>query len=169
MITAKQEAKIQLLSDTELYPQAVEFMRGIARKLPPTQINGLLNLSRGKNTYKQLKAFVEFQYNRSTWKANERHVPDFYRRLSNKFKDLEKYALTVIALREEKSASAGPEEIQMAIAREFIQHLLAENDYMGATRAFQSAEGGENAPRGNNQGRSHNDEHSSQYRGGKRS
>ena len=33
MITEKQQAKIRLLSDTEMYPQAVEFMHSIARRI----------------------------------------------------------------------------------------------------------------------------------------
>src|SRR5579859_1701955 len=108
MITQKEEAKIQVLSDTELYPQAVEFMRGIARKLPTSQINGLLNVSLA-NTYEQLKIFVDSQYKRSTWKACDRHIPEFYRRLTLKFKDLEKHALTIINLRTEKASVADQE------------------------------------------------------------
>ena len=44
----------------------------------------------------------------------------------------------------------------MLIAREFIQHLLAENAYKGALRTFQNAEGDnrgyQNRPQGNNRG-----------------
>ncbi len=155
MITQKGEEKIQILSDTELYPQAVLFMRGIARKLPSTQINGLLNVSLA-NTYDQLTIFVASQYKRSTWKPSERHIPEFYRRLTQKFKDLEKYALTILTLRTKKASATDREEMKMAIAREFIQHLLAENDYMIATHAFQSADGNEN--RASNQERSRNDQ-----------
>ena len=143
MITQKEEEKIQILSDTELYPQAVVFMRGIAIKLPSTQINGLLNVSLA-NTYDQLTIFVDSQYKRKTWKTSERQIPEFYRRLTQKFKDLEKYALTILTLRTEKASATDKEEMKMAIAREFIQHLLAENDYMIATNAFQSADGNEN-------------------------
>lgn len=150
MITQKEEEKLYILSDTELYPQAVEFMRGIARKLPATQINGLLNVSLGNNSYDQLKRFADSQYKRSTWKPGERHIPDFYRRLTLKFKDLEKYALTILNLRTEKASAAEQEEMKMAVAREFIQHLLAENDYMIGTQAFQAAD--------SNRGRASNQE-----------
>jgi hypothetical protein len=44
MITEQEQGKVRLLSDIELYTQAVEFMHGVARPLPQTQINGLLNV-----------------------------------------------------------------------------------------------------------------------------
>jgi len=163
MITAEQEQRIEHLSDTELYPLAVEFMRGVAKKLPTTQINGLVNVALGKNTYQQLKEFVEYQQNRSTWRASERHVPDFYRRFSNKFKDLEKYALTVIALQPAKTSPEGRDEIRIAIVREFIQHLLAENDYMGATQAFADNNG--NPARAHQERSQHYNQHDAQGRG----
>jgi hypothetical protein len=168
MITRQEEEKIQILSDTELYPQAVEFMHGIARKLPTTQINGLLNVSLA-NTYEQLKEFVDHQYNRTTWKANERHIPEFYRRLTLKFKDLDKYALSILALRTEKASTEDQERIKMAIAREFIQHLLAENDYMIATQAFLSTDGAGKLARAGNQERPEDGRRGSwQNRGGTR-
>lgn len=157
MITQKEEEKIQVLSDIELYPQAVEFMRGIARKLPPTQINGLLNVSLS-DTYEHLKLFADVQYNRSTWKLSERHIPEFYRRLTLKFKELEHYALTILSSRTEKASAADLAEMNMAIAREFIQHLLAENDYMIAMHALQSVDnngdrtGNQERPRDNQRG-----------------
>jgi hypothetical protein len=83
MITQKGQKKIQLLSDAEFYPQAVEFMRGIAKPLPSSQINGLLNVSLA-STYSRLTKFMAFQSKRTTWKASERHVPEFYKRLAQK-------------------------------------------------------------------------------------
>ena len=152
MITQKEEERLHLLSDTQLYDQAVEFMRGIARKLPSTQINGLLNVSLGENSYDELKHFVDAQYKRSTWKPSERHVPEFYRRLTQKFKELEQYASTILIDRVEQASREDQEAMKMAIAREFIQHLLAENDYMIGTQAFQAADG--NGKPGNDQPRS---------------
>lgn len=159
MITQKEEEKIHILSDTELYPQAVSFMRSINRKLPPTQINGLLNVSLGNNTYKELEQFADFQQKRSTWKSSERHIPDFYRRLMQKFKELEQEALKLIALRTTEVSESDREEIKMAFAREFIQHLLAENDYMIITHAFPPADAPGN--RANNQERPRGDRRSS--------
>ena len=168
MITQKEQETIRFLSDTELYPQAVEFMHGIARALPTAQINGLLNVS-SANTYDLLKEFVEYQSSRSTWKASERHIPEFYRRLTRKFQDLEKNALAILALRQEKASSADKEAIKMELTREFIQHLLAENDYMIATKAFKDDDGNGKHAQTNNQERPRNDQQgSSQNRGGKR-
>jgi hypothetical protein len=110
-------------------------MRGIAKALPTTQINGLLNVSLA-NTYDQLKKFVQAQPKRTTWKEKEKHIPEFYRRLDQKFNELERHAHAILESRQEKGPSADEEMIKMRLAREFIQHLLAENDYMGATNAF---------------------------------
>jgi hypothetical protein len=137
MITEEQLAKIRLLSDTELYPQAVEFMRGVARQLPPTQINGLLNVSLA-DTYDQLGKFIEQQGNRTTWRREDTHIPDFYKRLARKLKDLEKEALSIMKSRAGQPSPEDMQALKMLIAREFIQHVLAENAYMGATRAFQN-------------------------------
>jgi hypothetical protein len=139
MITEQEQEKIRLLSDTELYPQAVEFMRGVARQLPPTQINGLLNVSLA-NTYKQLESFIEHQRARTTWRREDAHIPDFYKRLAQKLKQLEAYALSIMKSRAEQPSGEDMQALKMLLAHEFIQHLLAENAYMGATRAFQHAD-----------------------------
>ncbi len=67
MITPQEQEKIRLLSDTELYQQAVEFMRSVGKPLPATQINGLLNVSLA-NTYIRLTEFVDGQHKRTTWR-----------------------------------------------------------------------------------------------------
>lgn len=138
MITEKQQVKIRLLSDSELYPQAVEFMHGIARALPSTQINGLLNVSLG-STYDQLQQFVEHQRERTTWRSSEQHIPIFYRELAKKLKELERYIPSIIKLGQEKPSREDEQALKMELAREFIQHLLAENGYMGAMRAANDA------------------------------
>ena len=135
MITQKEQEKIRLLSDTELYSQAVVFMRGIAKALPTAQINGLLNVSLG-NTYDDLKKFVKAQPERNTWKEKEKYIPEFYRRLMRKFDELERHAQAILESRQGESSSPDEKTVQMMLAREFIQHLLAENDYMIATNAF---------------------------------
>jgi len=137
MITEQEQKKIRLLSDTEFYPQAVEFMRGIARQLPPTQINGLLNVSLA-NTYDQLEEFIEHQRTRTTWRREDVHIPDFYKRLAQKLKQLDAYALSIMKSRTGQPSREDMQTLKMLLAREFIQHVLAENAYMGATRAFQN-------------------------------
>ncbi len=137
MITEQEQEKIRLLSDLELYPQAVEFMHGVARQLPPAQINGLLNVSLA-NTYNELESFIEHQRARTTWRREDTHIPDFYKRLTQKLKQLEAYALSIIKSRAGQPSQEDMQTLKMLLAREFIQHLLAENAYMGATRAFQN-------------------------------
>jgi hypothetical protein len=137
MITEQEQEKIRLLSDTELYPQAVEFMHGVARQLPPTQINGLLNVSLA-NTYEELGSFIDYQGKRTTWRREDAHIPDFYKRLAQKLKQLEAYAMTIMKSRSGQSSQEDMQTLKMLLAREFIQHVLAENAYMGAIRAFQN-------------------------------
>jgi len=137
MITEQEQKKIRLLSDTELYSQAVEFMHGVARQLPPTQINGLLNVSLA-NTYEELEGFIEHQRTRTTWRREDTHIPDFYKRFAQKLKQLEASALSIMKSREGQPSREDMQTLKMLLAREFIQHVLAENAYMGATRAFQS-------------------------------
>jgi len=139
MITEKEQKKIRLLSDTELYPQAVEFMRGIANQLPQKQTNGLLNVSLA-NTYDQLQRFVARQRDRRTWPPKERHIPIFYRELGQKLQRIESYVPPIMKSRAEQPSREDVQTLKMLLAREFIQHVLAENAYMGAIRAFQNPE-----------------------------
>lgn len=138
MITEKQQAKIRLLSDTKLYPQAIEFMHGIARPLPTTQINGLLNVSLA-STYDKLLEFVDHQRIRTTWRSSEQHIPMFYRELGTKLQELERLVPSLIQLEKERPSQKDIQALKMELAREFIQHLLAENGYMGAMRAANDA------------------------------
>lgn len=148
MITEKEQEKIQLLSDTDLYPEAVEFMRSIGRPIPSTQINGLLNVSLA-NTYDELNKFVEGQCKRTTWRRDQQHVPDFYRKLLQKLKKIES---SIIKIRQEKPSQEDAQALKMLLAREFIQHLLAENAYMGTIRAAQDTRATDNKNQGKPQG-----------------
>ena len=138
MISELEQEQIRLLSDNELYQQAVEFVKNMGLPIPATQINGLLNVSLG-NTYDQLKLFVTRQGARNTWRAQERHVEEFYRtRFPSKLTQLEAYVPTVTRARQQKASREDEQEIKMELAREFIQHLLAENAYKGAMGGFET-------------------------------
>lgn len=146
MITEKHLERLRLLSDETLYKEAVELMHsiGTANSLPPTQINGLLNVSLA-NTYEHLVAFVKHQRDRTIWNRREqRYIPDFYLKLFNKLQNLERHHLSSIT-QQDKLAPEDRERIKTLLAREFIQHLLAENSYM----AFQARQN----PVERNQGR----------------
>ncbi len=153
MITEKQLERIRLLSDETLYTEAIELMHsiGIANSLPSTQINGLINVSLA-NTYAHLMEFVQHQRDRTTWNGREqRFVPEFYHKLFNKLESLEEKQVPFITQQD----SIEPEDkdvIKALIAREFIQHLLAENGYM-AFRARQNNAGNTARPADRYQGR----------------
>ena len=138
MISEQEQAQVRLLSDNELYPQAIEFMKGIGKPLPANQVNGLLNVSLGC-TYGELKKFVDSQHQRKTWSPKDEHIREFYKRPVPKIKDLEKASLAIIKNRRENVSLEDKQAINMAVVREFIQHLLAENAYRSAMRAFDTA------------------------------
>lgn len=131
MLSEQEQLQIRLLSDNELYPQAVDFMKGIGKALPPTQVNGLLNVSLGDNSYADLKRFIEGQHGRTTWPNRDLHIPEFYRRLIPKLKQIETYVPAITVARAEKPSPQDEQAVKMALAREFIQHILAENAYRG--------------------------------------
>jgi hypothetical protein len=131
MITAQEQQQICFLSDTTLYEQAREFMRNMGGPLSQSQINGLLNVSLN-NTYAELNTFIADQMKRA---ALDEHIRNFYTRLQEQLRNLDAQALSIISAR----AQPSPEDLQtlkMLLAREFIQHVLAENAYKGATRSF---------------------------------
>ncbi len=148
MITEKEQSSIRILSDNELYQQAVDLMNSIGGTLPSTQINGLLNVTFA-NTYDELEKFVNHQRQRTTWPARERHVPDFYFKLARKLKDIELYVPSILQYRQEKSSKEDQQVLKMLLAREFIQHLLAENAYRGVRTPNNKPEG---RPQGGNRG-----------------
>lgn len=152
MITEQEQEKLRFLSDTELYPQAVQLMRGIARELPQKQTNGLLNVSLA-NTYEELQGFVNHQRDRKTWPAKELHIPAFYRALGPKLEEIgKKYIPLIMKARAEQPSREDVRTLKMLLAREFIQHVLAENAYMGAIRAFQNTDRDNTRDQGRPQG-----------------
>jgi hypothetical protein len=145
MLSEQEQGEIRIVSDTALYPEALELMKGLGKTLPPTQINGLLNVSLA-NTYENLQRFVQHQSARSTWASRDQHIPDFYKRFQQKLKQIEKtYVPVVTRSRQEKPSHLDEDAIKMALAREFIQHILAENAYKAALYSFQSDQAGHNA------------------------
>jgi hypothetical protein len=149
MITEKQLERIRLLSDETLYKEAIDLMHsiGTANSLPPTQINGLLNVALA-NTYNHLLKFVEHQRDRTTWNRREqRYLPDFYLKLFNKLQSLERQHLPFIT-QQDKPAPKDVEGIKMLLAREFIQHLLAENGYMALQARQNPIERNQGRPQG---------------------
>jgi hypothetical protein len=139
MLTPEQELKISLLSDTVLYPEAVTFM-GRLTPLPTSQIMGLLNNTRTPS-YGQLNDYVIHQRDRN-WEGNKRAIKVFYTELEKTLSQMQKNRMRqefhlLAAQTRSQQATQEENEIMIALAREFIQHLVAENNLRAA---LQSAE-----------------------------
>lgn len=136
-LTSAQFQKIWLLSDTVLYPEAVSFMRKLVQEqdcdpLPAAQVNGLLSIAESAR-YKELYEFVVHQRDRN-WPPSKRDIKTFYTELEKLFTQMRvKRLRSEFHLLSETPGQSNSEMLQevdalMArLAREFIQHLLAEN------------------------------------------
>ncbi|VFU18279.1 hypothetical protein SCFA_4010003 [anaerobic digester metagenome] len=120
--------QVQLLSDTVLYPDAVEFWKD---QLPPdnNQLTGLQYYSQDIN---QLQSYVRHQKGRD-WGKKE-HYKNFYVKLDKTIDGLKKKAKqefnlipTGLTAAQEKKIS---DPIYSALVREFVQHLVAHGQYM---------------------------------------
>lgn len=130
-MSAIDERRLGALSDTRLYPEAAAFLAGFLAdyELPPTQqLIGLLTFSR---SWAELMGFVKHQEGRD-W-GNKESYRQFYAQLRRYLDDpktglrqrikaelgLVPAGLTARGEREAQEQWAG------ALAREFVQHLVA--------------------------------------------
>ncbi|HZO72940.1 MAG TPA: hypothetical protein VFB60_12115 [Ktedonobacteraceae bacterium] len=139
MPSTAQLQKIALLSDTVLYNEAVAFIRKLVKEqdcnpLPASQVNGLLSIAESAS-YDELYRFVVHQRDRN-WPPSKRDIKTFYTALEQelslmyrkRLKD-EFLLLTQQSAQEiRKEASA----VMALLAREYIQHLVAENGVLQA-------------------------------------
>jgi hypothetical protein len=151
-LSAAQLQKIWLLSDTVLYPEAVSFLHKLVREqecdpLPPSQVAGLLSIA-DSHKYDELYRYVVHQRERD-WPPARRDLKTFYtafeqvlslmhrKRLREEFHLLtagnEGSGRSVSDIRQEA------DELMAVLAREFIQHLLAENGVLAAQKAEERA------------------------------
>jgi hypothetical protein len=139
MLTLTQLQKIGLLSDTVLYPEGVTFMRRLVEKegcnpLPTSQVNGLFSIAESSR-YGELRHFVEHQRDRD-WPPSKRDIKTFYTRLEQELTRLERRLAVEFGLtRDERGrpvSDAGQNEMLALLAREFIQHIIAENGVIAA-------------------------------------
>jgi len=144
MLSHKHLQKIELLSDTILYPEAVAFVRRMIQKerckpLPATQVNGLLNIALTLK-YDDARRFVEHQRERN-WPSNKRDIKTFYTHLEKELTRLEQRLHTEFALtKDERGRRVSAEDEQEMLGllfREYVQHLLAENMLAEAERRTQ--------------------------------
>lgn len=134
MLSQKQLQKIESFSDTVLYPESVAFVRRMVQKekcnpLPMTQANGLLNIALSLN-YDDVLGFVEHQRERN-WPSNKRDIKTFYTHLEKELTRLEQRLNTDFFPTKDahgrRVSSEDEREMLGRLAREYIQHLLAEN------------------------------------------
>jgi hypothetical protein len=122
-------------SDDTLYFEAVALLRHLVNEkdcipLPTSQIAGLLN-SANASSYTELERFLCHQRDRN-WPESRKDIKIFYTGLREKLNTLRKKWLVerFQLVPEGKSAHEVKEEgdkLMALVAREFIQHLIAEN------------------------------------------
>lgn len=140
MISEQEQLQIRLLSDYTLYPNAVAFVNDLKKPLPANQANGLLNAS-FTETYALLGNFLQGQYNRKTWPEGEKYIQYFYEDLEDRLEEIQReYLPTITQSRHQELSAQDHEEITMLLAREFIQHIVAENAYMESARSSERSE-----------------------------
>jgi hypothetical protein len=135
MPTAVQLKKIWLLSDTVLYPEAVAFMRKHVQEsepLPTSQVMGLFNATASEQ-YPALYQFVTHQRDRN-WPYSRMHIKKFYTALEETLTRLHRtrlrnefHLLEDVPGRGVNETRQEMDELMALLAREFIQHVLAEN------------------------------------------
>lgn len=132
--STEQLLKIALLSDTVLYREAIAFIQKFVRgeggePLPSSQINGLLGVAESSK-YDELYRFVTHQRDRD-WPPRKRFLKTFYTGLEELLSVMQRKRLREDFLLQsgERSNESRREsgELMALLAREFIQHLVAEN------------------------------------------
>ena len=145
MLSNAQLQKIYLLSDTVLYPEGVSFMRKLVQEqdcdpLPASQVAGLLSIAEA-NRYDELHRFIMHQRDRN-WPSSKRDIKTFYTALEEVLSLMQRKRLkdefhmlpdvqggNVVEARQEL------DELMARLAREFIQHLAAENSVLATQKA----------------------------------
>ncbi|HKV57085.1 MAG TPA: hypothetical protein VJO32_02350 [Ktedonobacteraceae bacterium] len=139
MPTLAQLQKIWLLSDTVLYPEAVAFIRRLVEKegcnpLPASQVNGLFSIAESSR-YGELRRFVEHQRDRD-WQPSKRDIKTFYTRLEQELTRMERRLAVEFRLTKDEHgrpvSDTDQNEMLALLAREFIQHVIAENGVIAA-------------------------------------
>lgn len=134
MLSQKHLQRIELLSDTVLYPESVAFVRRMIGKercnpLPMTQANGLLNIALSFD-FKAVQDFVAHQRTRN-WPPGKRDIKTFYAQLEKELTRLKQRLGPEFSLTKDEHgrrvSSEDEGEMLGRLAREYIQHLLAEN------------------------------------------
>ncbi len=148
MPSVAQLQKIGLLSDTVLYDEAVHFMHKLVHDqhcepLPASQVNGLLSIAEAFK-YDELYRFVIHQRDRN-WPPSKRDIKTFYTALEQVLSQMKRrrlreefHLLSETSGRSVSDLRREADELLALLAREFIQHLAAENGVLAAAEDEQS-------------------------------
>src|SRR5579885_3249960 len=134
MLSTAQLQKIALLSDTVLYNEAVAFIRKLVREqdcapLPNSQVKGLFSIAES-SSYDELYRFVVHQRDRN-WPPSKRDIKTFYtaleQELSLMYRKRLKDEFLLLTQQSAQEIRKEANDIMAQLAREYIQHLVAEN------------------------------------------
>lgn len=134
MPSTAQLQKIALLSDTVLYNDAVAFIRKLVQEqdcapLPTSQVNGLFSIAESAS-YDELYRFVVHQRDRN-WPPSKRDIKTFYtaleQELSLMYRKRLKDEFLLLTQQSAQELRREANDLMALLAREYIQHLMAEN------------------------------------------
>lgn len=135
MLSEAQLQKIELLSDTVLYPEAVAFLRQLVNEqdcspLPTSQVRGLQSIAESYQ-YAEIHRYIQHQFERN-WPDSKRSIKVLYTELDRLFATMKNQRLRNefhLVTEGRNSLETGKEidALMAALAREFIQHMVAEN------------------------------------------
>ena len=134
VVTVEQAQKIRLLSDGELYRDAVDFVtQHDPSVITPAQLSGLQNAV-GAGDWTEISDYITNRIKRSTL-SDELH--DFYQKLKKVLDELrERVEETQLVVKPKEMGRAQRRQVGAEIdryayllAKEFIQHLVVECNY----------------------------------------
>jgi hypothetical protein len=134
-LTETQYKRIWLVSDTVLYPEAVIFMSELVeheevKQLPKdAQMMGLLNIIKSSK-YDDVLDYINHQIVRNIDVV-------FYKKLLQELKKMQQKRMQeefqlIIPQSPTQAENAEKKELLLLLAREFIQHIIAESDMLQA-------------------------------------
>ena len=133
-VTIEQAQKIRLLSDGELYRDAVDLVAKHAHlKVSNSQLSGLQNAV-GASDWGEIFRYIDNRLDRNT---TSEELKNFYQHLKqdlNKLKTIVEETQLVVKPEEmgraqRRQVSAEIDQYAYLLAKEFIQHLVAECNY----------------------------------------
>ena len=133
-VTLEQVQKIRLLSDEELYRDAVDLAAKHAySKISSSQLNGLWNAV-GASDWSEIFRYIDNRLGRDT---TSKELKNFYQHLKNdlnKLKTIVEETQLVVKPKEmgraqRRQVSTEIDRYAYLLAKEFIQHLVAECNY----------------------------------------